>query len=96
MEDILGFDGMNPQVRNVVAEVFQKHGFRITADAPRTSSATGVKLPLRIVGGRRDEGNRGSKPRTGTNMPKHGKHDAENKPHVGGMHILKYKPLHDW
>ena len=85
VEDILGFDGMNPQVRSVVAEVFQKHGFRITADAPRSASATGADLLLRIKGGLgRDETSRGSKPRTGVNMPKHGKHDADNKPHVGG------------
>ena len=33
VEDILGFDGMNPQVRSVIAEVFQRRGFHITADA---------------------------------------------------------------
>lgn len=87
VEDILGFDGMNPQVRSVVAEVFQKHGFRITADAPVSAAGTGAKLvPIRITGGLgRDKGMPGSRPRTGVNMPKHGKHDAENKPHVGGQ-----------
>lgn len=86
VEDILGFDGMNPQVRTVIAEVFQKRGFRITADAPVVKFS--VASPMRIKGGRdRDEASRGSTPRTNSNMPKHGKHDADNKPHVGGAYF---------
>lgn len=86
VEDILGFDGMNPQVRTVVAEVFQKNGFQIAAEAPRSAALSGgVGGPMRIKGGRgRAEANRQSVPRTNSNMPKHGKHDADNKPHVGG------------
>jgi hypothetical protein len=86
VEDILGFDGMNPQVRSVVAEVFHKHGFQITADAPRSALLVGPgKGPLRIKGGLgRDDPSRTSKPRTGTSMPKHGKIDPNNAPHVGG------------
>lgn len=84
VEDILGFDGMNPQVRTVIAEVFQRRGFRITADAPAASSSAAPLM--RIKGGRgRDGESRGSTPRTNSNMPKRGKHDADNKPHVGGM-----------
>eukprot|EP00428_Durinskia_dybowskii_P062357 CAMPEP_0170375242 /NCGR_PEP_ID=MMETSP0117_2-20130122/11058_1 /TAXON_ID=400756 /ORGANISM="Durinskia baltica, Strain CSIRO CS-38" /LENGTH=1559 /DNA_ID=CAMNT_0010630307 /DNA_START=124 /DNA_END=4803 /DNA_ORIENTATION=+ len=86
VEDILGFDGMNPQVRTVVAEVFQSNGFKITADAPRGASLNGTgAAAMRIKGGRR-EGDplRQSIPRTGSNMPKHGKIDPDNTPHVGG------------
>lgn len=83
VEDILGFDGMNPQVRSVVAEVFRKRGFSITADAHVVTFSAAI--PMRIKGGRgRDGESRSSTPRTDSNMPKHGKHDADNKPHVGG------------
>jgi len=83
VEDILGFDGMNPQVRCVIAEVFRKRGFSITADAHVVTFSAAI--PMRIKGGRgRDGESRSSTPRTNSNMPKHGKHDADNKPHVGG------------
>ena len=102
VEDILGFDGMNPQVRTVIAEVFRKRGFHITAEAPNVTTA-GVAVPLRIKGGRgREEQARGSTPRTNSNMPKHGKHDADNKPHVGGeiFYPLKqtklFRPFRKW
>lgn len=86
VEDILGFDGMNPQVRSVVAEVFQSHGFKIAADAPRGSAVKLTGGALKIQGGRgrgaQPEGF--NKPRTGTSAPKHGKIDPDNTPHVGG------------
>jgi hypothetical protein len=89
VEDILGFDGMNPQVRTVVAEVFQKHGFQIAAEAPKSAALSGVGGPMRIKGGRgRADASRQSVPRTGSNMPKHGKHDPDNTPHVGGTQLL--------
>jgi von Willebrand factor A domain-containing protein 8 len=96
VEDILGFDGMNPHVRSVIAEVFQNNGFAVTANAPRgvTINKDGTRLSISGGLGRgtakgKDDGNNTSKPKFDTNMPKFGKVDEKNTPHVGGtwLHI---------
>ena len=87
-ENILGFDGMNVSVRETVAHIFRKNGF----DVPQKNSYTANKVifgedgkPLKVVGGNRGYGEEGrSNPRFETKMPKHGKIDPENQPHVGG------------
>ena len=87
-ENILGFEGMNVSVRETIAQIFRKHGF----DVPQKNSYTIHSAlldedgnPLRVIGGNRGYGEDAqSNPKFETNMPKHGKVDPENQPHVGG------------
>ena len=77
---------MNPQIRELVASVFRHNGFDLPEKSPLYSREI-VKDgagSLRVIGGRGRYEDGRSTPRTDANMPKHGKIDPENKPHVGG------------
>ena len=94
VEGMLGFDAMNPNLRDLVAEAFRKFGFHVppiarsrASDGSDGSSGAGGggsggsgTQPIRITGGN----SRQSKPKTGLGNPKHGKIDPKNDPHVGG------------
>ena len=86
-ENILGFDGMSPKLREIAAGVFRDNGFDVPVKREELF-LRGLKHEKegRVIGGRgRYQGEDGrSTPRTGVNMPKHGKIDPKNKPHVGG------------
>eukprot|EP00945_MAST-04E_sp_MAST-4E-sp1_P008696 g8696.t1 len=85
-ENILGFEGMNFKIRELVASVFRHNGFDLPVKSLLYSNqiVKDGEGGLRVVGGRGRYEDGQSTPRTGVNMPKHGKIDPDNKPHVGG------------
>lgn len=84
VENVLAFDTLNASTRDFVAETFRKYGFTI----PESSLLSSQRVkPIVGADGRPMEIKREgawSKPRTGTDLPKHGKEDPKNAPHVGG------------
>ena len=83
-ENVLAFDTLNYATREFVAETFRKYGFEI----PKLSRMAGQRSrPVLGADGKimeiRREGS-WSKPKTGTDLPKHGREDPKNEAHVGG------------
>lgn len=71
IENVIAFDRFDNVVLKQIANIFGRHGVPVAAIRAGTVSTAGTEGGV-------------STPRTRTDMPKHGKVDENNDPHVGG------------
>lgn len=80
LENVFDFEVHNENVKSHIRFAFEKHGFKLSNQFMTTDGssklASGSKGPLRV-----EYQSDNAKPAT---MPKHGKIDPHNTPHVGG------------
>lgn len=81
MENIFSFDMYDTQVREHVVQVFLKHGFPVNLAFTQKAQARDTKFnPSRVLSIEYKK-KKSTSPLT---LPKHGKRDPKNCPHVGG------------